>query len=153
MLSAKRALWCFLVVSLACVSACNDRSALSSSTPAVAGPASASVAGDTGWLSEPATFPTGWMGRNNCTFPLGAGVWDAHPEGGCWERSGPNGQVRQAYNAVHFNAAAGCGGAADLSGIRICVPDAVGGPSVPTACGMTGPRGCAVCAAPTIVCH
>ena len=109
------------------------------------------------WIAVPALFPEELKGTNNCTFPLGAGaaggIWDYHPDGACWERSGPDGWVRQHQNVIHVPQHASCGGGpADVSPIRICRQ---GGANQPTPCQVnptTGPLGCAVCVR-SVVCH
>ena len=104
------------------------------------------------WVLEPAEFPQGQQGRNDCTFPLGAGAqWDFHPGGGCWERPGPEGWTRQQFHQIHDSELASCGGPGDLSGIRVCRP---GGADQPSPCEgkTTGPVGCAVCVS-AVNCH
>ena len=158
MAATQSALGAILVIGLLGTASC--------ATPASPEPVQASstaaanlLTDDTSWVAQPSTFPIGWMGRNNCTFaiPIAAGsdpVWDAHPEGGCWERPGPDNQTRQALNAVHYNSLAACGGGpGDISGLRLCVADAIGQAPVETICGPTGPGGCAVCEPATTVCH
>ena len=109
------------------------------------------------WIADPAVIPSGRKGKNNCTFPLGAGatggIWDYHADGACWERSGSDGWVRQHQNVVHVPQHASCsGGPADVSPIRICRE---GGARQPNPCDVnttTGLLGCAVCVR-SVVCH
>lgn len=106
------------------------------------------------WIRHPFEFPAGLMGSNNCTFAPGAATaqWDFHPDGGCWERLGPDGWTRQQQHRIHVTQHAACGGgAADLSNTRVCRA-----PSVPNPCAidlLTGPNGCARCVIQPVVCH
>jgi len=70
----------------------------------------------------------------------------AHPSTNCKERENPDGAgVVQDIKNMHCNATPLCaGGAGDIDVIRVCVP---GGGGQQTACGVTGPAGCAVCTA------
>ena len=109
------------------------------------------------WIADPAVFPDGLKGRNNCTFPFGpgatGGIWDYHADGACWERAGPDGWVRQHQNVVHVPQHASCGGGpADVSPIRICRQGGAGQPSPCDVNPTTGLLGCAICVR-SVVCH
>lgn len=106
------------------------------------------------WISNPATLPPGQQGRNSCTiaFPRPGIEWNAHKEGGCWQRPGPDNLVRQQLHRVHLLDQPTCDSdTADVFAIRVCHTDGRAG--VETPCGKTGPRGCAVCPEPRFVCH
>jgi hypothetical protein len=103
------------------------------------------------WVSEPSKLPEGLIGKNNCTVgPSLDADFTLHPDGGCWEKAGPDGLVRQQFQAGHLLSVAACnGGPGDVSGIRLC-----GEPEQETPCGVTGPRGCVSCPSNGgIVCH
>ena len=105
------------------------------------------------WVYNPSELPDGLVGKSNCTFAFSPTVPaepTKHPDSGCWEKSAPNGLVRQQFQAVHFAALGVCGGdPGDLKGIRLC-----GEPFQDTECGLAGPKGCANCAnAFELICH
>ena len=99
------------------------------------------------WIAEPATLPDGKVGKNNCTFAFVSGSqWDAHPEGGCWERVGVDGWTRQQIQKIHVPNFASCGGGpGDATAIRVCRAGGAGQPSPCTIDLQTGPNGCARC--------
>jgi hypothetical protein len=87
------------------------------------------------WIANPPVLPPGRMGRSNCTYRLTSNAhWDFYPEGGCWERQGPDGWVREQFNLLHSD------DGNDVSMIRVCRQ-----PGEITPCGQAGPFGCAVC--------
>lgn len=101
------------------------------------------------WVLNPQALPAGLQGRNNCTFEE-PGRWDAHPEGGCWERPGPDGWTRHQSNAIHFDSLPRCGGGpGDVAQIRVCQS---GQEFQDSPCGETGERGCALCVR-VVTCH
>jgi len=116
------------------------------------------------WVFSPFEFPLGLIGTNNCTFGFAQNLqWDFHPDGGCWEHTGPEGWVRQQQNNVHIPTHARCGGEpGDSTSIRICRRDDDGSPvqGYPAPCGIrptpefptTGPNGCSVCYV-RVTCH
>jgi hypothetical protein len=107
------------------------------------------------WVNNPQDFAPGLMGRNNCTFPLGAAgaQWDFHPDGACWERPGPDGWTRQQQHRVHVPTLAICGGGSgDVSPIRVCRPGGAGQPNPCFINAATGPNGCALCVV-DFTCH
>lgn len=107
------------------------------------------------WVTDPAEFPPGQIGTNNCTFAFGQIVpqWNFHPDAGCWERPGPEGWTRQQQHRIHVPHLAACGGGpGDVSPIRVCRPGGAGQPSPCLVNLTTGPNGCAVCVK-AFVCH
>ena len=104
------------------------------------------------WVLEPEALPAGLQGQSKCTFGF-AGQWDAHPEGGCWERPGPDQWIRQQANLLHNESLNLCGGGpGDVAQIRVCNADV--GEDVVSPCdgAVTGPRGCALCVR-VVTCH
>jgi hypothetical protein len=99
------------------------------------------------WVINPVTLPPGRAGKNNCTFPFPADYqWDLHPEGGCWERSGPGGWTRKQFQRIHIPSFASCGGGAgDATAIQVCRAGGRGQPSPCLIDPTTGPMGCARC--------
>ena len=107
--------------------------------------------GTPAWVLQPEALPPGLQGQNNCTFAE-PGQWDAHPEGGCWERPGPDGWSRQQSNSIHFDSLPRCGGGpGDVSQIRVCKLGSEGEIS-PCDGTETGPLGCALCVR-VVTCH
>ena len=109
------------------------------------------------WITDPESLPVGLRGQNNCTFAFGVDIpnaqWDFHPEGGCWERPGPDGWTRQQQHHVHVPQHARCGGGAgDVSPIRVCRPGGAGQPNPCLENPTTGPTGCAICVR-SLACH
>lgn len=115
--------------------------------PAAASVATKPASGLAAWITEPAALPGGRVGKNNCTFPFPAEYqWDAHPEGGCWERAGPGGWSRQQFQKIHIPNFASCGGGpGDATAIRVCRAGGRGQPSPCLIDPVTGPNGCARC--------
>ena len=103
------------------------------------------------WVLHPQALPAGLQGQNNCTYAH-EGQWDAHPEGGCWERPGPDGWTRQQTNKNHVDSLPICGGGpGDTALLRVC---RAGGEDQISPCdgNTTGPRGCALCVR-VVTCH
>jgi hypothetical protein len=101
------------------------------------------------WIVNPATLPEGRIGKNNCTtFPFPSEYqWNLHPDGGCWEHSGPDGWTRVQFQRVHIPSGfASCGGGSgDATAIQVCRAGSRGQPSPCLIDPVTGPRGCARC--------
>jgi len=100
------------------------------------------------WLTTPEELPPAFRGRNNCTFKFGQATaqWDFHPDGGCWERPGPDGWTRQQQYKIHVPQHLACGGGAgDVSPIRVCRAPGEEDPCPINP--LTGPTGCALCVA------
>jgi hypothetical protein len=101
------------------------------------------------WVVHPEALPVGLQGQSNCTFDA-EGQWDAHPDGGCWEKPGPDGWIRQQSNRNHSESLPVCGGGpGDVELIRVCRADSAFEISP---CGETGPRGCGLCVR-VVTCH
>ena len=118
-------------------------------------PSEAALASPPAWVMDPAEFPPGRIGSNNCTFAFGQIVpqWNFHPDAGCWERPGPEGWTRQQQHRIHVPNFAACGGGpGDVSPIRVCRQGGAGQPSPCLVNPTTGPNGCAVCVK-AFVCH
>ena len=103
------------------------------------------------WVLEPEALPAGLQGQSNCTFPA-EGQWDVHPDGGCWERPGPDQWIRQQSNRNHVDSLPRCGGGAgDVALVRVCRQGSEDEIS-PCDGAPTGPLGCALCVR-VVTCH
>src|SRR5688572_7619509 len=127
---------------------------------------------DSAWILNPAVLDESHWGTTNCsphvaddprTFSFGSNrgctFEVVHEESACFERAvGHGGWIRQHTQSMHCEFVALCGGPGDLNNVRLCRDPGDG--TEPgswttqlSACGLTGPFGCAPCLPPGGVCH